>query len=433
MQTAELVAPGAVARGERAVESWPRLDGATRLRLVALSEQPRGDELLIGDPKRGEFVVLPAIAGVILDAIRVGKPLAEVESEASEAAGGELDVLDFAQALVELGFVSHVDDRWLGVDSPRMLNGGDLGPTLTALGRRLFSGVAWIVYVVLAVACAAILILEPDFRPSSRSLFFLHDPLASVALIVAINGVLVALHEGSHWLGARVAGAPARITLGRRFYLLVAETDLTSLLAVARRRRFGPLLAGLAFEVVMLTLLLLAQIMARHGIWHPPQTLARLIGALILLRLTGIAFQFLVFLRTDLYAVLVIGLDCVALTRTTQLTLRRLLGRLTPQQTRELAAADRRDLQVARYYRWLYLLGLTVAAWYLVTYAIPWTVTITSWILTSLANAAPDHWRFWESVVFAPLALGPLVLPVIMILREILHRPRPAGHSVTAD
>jgi hypothetical protein len=111
----------------------------------------------------------PVDTGVILDAIRVGKPLAEVESEASEAAGREVDVLDFAQALVELGFVSHVDDRRLGVDSPRMLNTGDLGPRLGALGRRLFSGVAWIVYVLLAVACAAILILSGEDEGQGRA------------------------------------------------------------------------------------------------------------------------------------------------------------------------------------------------------------------------------------------------------------------------
>jgi hypothetical protein len=398
------------------------LSGGTKLRLVPLAITPRGDELMVGDPASGEFVVLPAIARVILDAIGEERPLAEVAAAAQEAAGEPVDVDDFAAVLIDLGFVSHVDDHPLAADGPRMHDGRAIGRHVAELARPLFSIPAWTLYTALGAACAGVLLLEPGYRPHARSLFFLHDPLASVALLFVINSVLVTLHESAHWLAARVEGAAARITIGRRLYILVAETDLTSLLALPRRRRFGALLAGIAFEVVMLSVLLTALICARHGLWHPPALVARLILALMLLRMTGIAFQFMVFLRTDLYAVLVIGLDCVQLTRTTQLALKRTLRRLRPHEATELAEADPRDLQVARYYRWLYVGGLACAGWYLATYSIPWASTLVRWITARLAHATPTQVGFWESLAFAVLALGPLLAPALMLAREQIVR-----------
>ena len=222
------------------------LDGAARLRLVALSARPRGDELMVGNAASGDFVVLPAIAGVVLDGIAGGEPLTRVAELARAATGEDVGVLEFAHALIELGFVTHINDQPLQTDLIRLRDGGRLGEQLAAHARPLFSRTAWIVYATLAVACAVLLLLDPRYRPHSSSLFFTRDPLASLAVLSVAAAVLTAVHEGAHWLAARVEGVPARITLGRRLYFLVAQTDLTSLLALPPRRRFGALLAGLA-------------------------------------------------------------------------------------------------------------------------------------------------------------------------------------------
>jgi putative peptide zinc metalloprotease protein len=123
----------------------PRLDQASRLRLVSLSVRPRGDELLVGDALTGEFVVLPPIAGVVLDQLGAGVSLAQVSARTREAAGEDVDVLDFAATLIDLGFVTHVDDRPLPEGRSRLHDGGRCGERLATLGRPLFSRTAWVV------------------------------------------------------------------------------------------------------------------------------------------------------------------------------------------------------------------------------------------------------------------------------------------------
>jgi hypothetical protein len=69
--------------------------------------------------------------------------------------------------------------------------------------------------------------------------------------------------------------------------------------------------------------------------------MARALGTLVLLVSTGLAFQFFILLRTDLYAVLTIGLGCLNLTRVNQLLIERTIRALTANETKELEEAHR--------------------------------------------------------------------------------------------
>jgi hypothetical protein len=137
-----------------------------------------------------------------------------------------------------------------------------------------------------------------------------------------------------------VQGLPARITINRRLYLLVYETDLSALWGLAPIKRLPALLAGLAFDTLVLTGLLGALLTARHDWWAPADVLERLLSALVLVMATKIAAQFFLFLRTDVYAVLVVLLGCLNLSRVTHLLLMRRFRSLTAAEAKELEEAD---------------------------------------------------------------------------------------------
>jgi hypothetical protein len=224
--------------------------------------------------------------------------------------------------------------------------------------------------------------------------------------------ISMAGHEVAHWLAARAEGVPARFSIGRRLYFLVFETDLSQLWGLPRRRRFGPLLAGLAYDTVLLSALLAVALISGDGL------VDRAAAALVAVETSGILFQFLVFLRTDLYAVLVMLLGCRELWRVNTLELRRMFGRLTEQQAAELARAHPRDLRVAGWFRWLSVAGLAAAAGYFVVFFVPALWTLLGWIAESLSAAAPTSGRFWQSVVFAVLALVPVALLIGVAVRD---------------
>ena len=300
-------------------ELAPPLTAATRLRLRELRIVPEGDDFLVGDPARGEFVAVPEVAVTVISLLRDGYTLGETAARVQEQTGEQVDVADFAATLVELGFVAATDGVPVDATGPELADGGRLGAAAARVARPLYSAPAFAVYGLLFAGCVLALTAVPALRPRVTQLFFLPNPVLSVALLTAVGMPLAMTHELAHWLGARVNGAGARITVSRRYYMMVLQTDLSALWGVPRRQRFGPLLAGIAWDTVRLAALIALRAAALARWWNPGALGGRLIAALIVTHVLAISWQFFVFLRTDVYAVLAVGLGCLNLTRISRL------------------------------------------------------------------------------------------------------------------
>jgi putative peptide zinc metalloprotease protein len=398
---------------------------STRLTLRSLSISPHGQEFLVGDPAGGDFVAVPEIAITIIHALRDGCSLGQAAEIARERAGEDVDTIDFAHTLIELGFVANVDQHALPDTRDRRLDGGRVGEWLARQAAPLFTRWAWALYGGLFLACVALISAYPRCRPRGSDLLFLHNPLESVGWMFVAGMLLGSVHEGMHWLAARVEGIPVRITISRRLYLLVLQTDLTGIWALPRLRRVGPVMAGMAFDTVLLSLLLALRLATNSDPSDSSHPLTRLIIALGAGTLIRIAFQFFIFLRTDLYAVVVTWFGCLNLTRVTHLLLKQGFRQLTSSDRQELQQSSARDLAVARWYRWLYLAGIAAAAWFFIDFFAPNLVTITRWIIENLHGRSPTRFSFWTGVLFGLLSLAPIPLTVLVLIRERARRPRP--------
>ncbi len=402
----------------------PPLAAQSRVELRALSIRQEGESFLVGDIARGEFIEVPAIAVTLIEALQDGSTLAEVTSLAQARAGADVDVTDFVQTLRDLGFVRKIDGVPLSGGGPELTDGGRIGAVAARLARPLYSAPAWALYGALFVGCLVLMTAEPWFRPHYGQLFFLSNPVLSIALLIVIATPIMTLHELAHWLGARVEGIPARVTVSRRYYLAVLQTDLSGLWALPRRRRFGPLLAGLACDTVVIAVFLAARAAQFEGWWHPQPTVARLLATLVLWQALVISLQFILFLRTDLYAVLITGLGCTDLSHVSRLLLTRRYRRLSETEERELAAANPRDRSVARWYSWVQLTGAVIALFYFVAFFAPATIRLIRWLVDGLTRSSPGTPGFWAVFVSGCVALLPVAIPPVTYLRGLRRRPR---------
>jgi hypothetical protein len=397
------------------------------LAVRALTVVPEGDEFLVGDPESSVYVVLPAVGVRVLELLRSRRTLADASAEAKREVGYDVDVLDFAQSLLELGFASRTDpDRT--EDDEGAMRSSHMPPRWL---RYAFSGVAWIVYTAVALVVIGLLASRPALFPRVSDLFFLDTPARSLAALTVIIYVLAAAHEGCHWLAARAEGVDAQITVSRRLYFLVLEIDLTGLWSLPRRRRYGPLLAGMAFDALLLFPVLLARFGDGAGWWRVGDSAARLLAALTFVQVAALMSQFWIFVRTDVYAVLITATGCVNLFRVNQLMVRRALRIMTIEQERELRDAHERDRVVARWYRWIYLGGLGAATWFFLVYFAPATIKLTTWIVASVAHAGVGSEQFWEALVFGGLIFSPRLITFVVALRD-LRRWRERRHTARA-
>ena len=378
--------------------------GDTRVALRPLSLVEDGGDVVVGDPATGSFVAIPAIGGVVIRALQAGAPLAEAAAEAEQHAGEPVDVAAFVAALRELGFL---DDgsraepaRTAPVQQRRWLAG-----VPQRWAARLFGRIAWSCYAAALVFCVACFALRPSLWPHPAEVGR-DGVVLTLALLLTL--LLSGVHEGWHWLAARALGLPVRFGVDRRLFFLVFETDLSLLWTVPRRQRYGPQLAGLAIDSVVLAGLLGMQLSAAAGRLPLAGSTARLVAAVAYLKVGTMLWQCLVFLRTDLYGVLVTATGCRNLWAVKSLQLRQAFGRLTADQAAELAAADPRDVHIGRWFRWLYLAGFLGTAGYLGYFLLPAVVSAMRWSSDGL-SAGPAHAEFWATAAASALLYLPLL------------------------
>jgi hypothetical protein len=363
-------------------------------------------------------------------ALQAGDSIAEAAAVATAHAGQEVDVLDFAETLIECGLVVAIDGQ--PIDGQAVVPGATprspswLAGLLPALTRPFFSAPAWTLYGLVFVACATLFVARPQLWPRYEDAFFYPDPAVCLVAVTLATTLLTASHELCHWLAARAAGVEARFGVSRRAFFPVFETDLSQLWAVPRGRRYSAFLAGMAFDTLVLATSLGLRFLWATGLIDLPPLLGRFLGALVLVQVVGLGWQALVFLRTDLYAVLITALGCFNLTRLTTLSLKRKVRRLRPAEAAELRTAHPRDAQVVRWFAWLYLAGLLGLLYVFINFFLPGTVVVAGWMFGSLRGAPLGSTAFWEASTIGGIAAAQAVLPLAIFVWQRRRAPRGA-------
>lgn len=401
------------------------IDGQDALQRLVIGHD--GDGSVLGRPDLGVYVAVPEAGAALIEALQSGATVEQATARASEVAGTAVDGADFLAGLTAAGLL---DDSGGSADTPAAPKQGRQirwveGVSPRTAGR-LFGRWAWSFYALAAATAATVLVGWPGLRPSFEHAWWLTDPIASMLLLYPIGLVLAALHEGWHWLAGRAVGVPAIFRVSYRGAYLVFETDLTQIVGIPRRRRYGPFLAGMAIDCVVMAIALVLRLANRYEVVALPGLVDRLLAAIVLLKFVGVVWQFAaIFMRSDMYAVLANALRCHDLYRATWLTTKDRLRPLTVAESAELADMTERDRGVARYFGLFYLAGMVAVSWMLLHFTIPFVIGVLVWVGGSLTHPDLGSWTFWSSLAAAVLVVGQRLAPPLLALRE--RRLRRAG------
>ncbi|MET9729365.1 hypothetical protein ABZZ79_01490 [Streptomyces sp. NPDC006458] len=365
----------------------------SRVRLHELAARADGSEWIVGRMATGRFVALPAVGKRALELLGEGLGSDEAARRLLAETGQDLDVADFVDALVELGFVAEVDGRPVPEpDPPR--------PTLARLRpRHVRFTLSPVLPVLVGLLVAAALLARPDVALGYRTLLWSGHGSAVVAFGAAAGWALLLLHECAHLVTARATGVPARIRLGTRLQFLVMQTDISGIELAPRRHRLTAYLAGIATNLAVAAAAALAA-GALHGTPH------RLLAALTVLALLPLPFQLMVFLRTDVYFVLQDLLRCRDLhgdgRAYARHAARRLLGRTGADPSLGLPAHERRAVRV---YAVVLVVGTALCLAFLATVTLPADITLLARAADALVRPDASTAQRLDAAAVA-LALG---------------------------
>jgi hypothetical protein len=379
------------------------------LEFHSLTFVPEGDDVLVGRPGTDAYAVLPADGAELLRRMAGGAAPSDAAAWYERVHGQSLDIDDFVASVAELGFV-RADGEPAAAEAPPV--------GLQRLAQALFSWPALTLYAAVIGAWVLTAARHPELAPHARQVFFTRSAVLVQLLIVFGQMPWLFLHESAHVLAARRLGLPSELGFGTRLYFLVFETRIPSLLSVPRRRRYLVFVAGMLLDLLAISVLGLIGWGLRDapGAWHVAGTLALAMAFPIV---TRFAYQFLLFLQTDVYFVVATALGCYDLHTATRTLVAnriwRVLGR--PERVRPAEDWTEHDLRVARWYAPLFAVGVGVmlAVWILAL--IPVMVGLVRMAAAALA-VGPANARFWDAALFIAINAAQLGFFAYVSLRN---------------
>ncbi|QUQ71110.1 hypothetical protein [Kutzneria sp. CA-103260] len=377
------------------------------LDLYDLTILPEHDEFLVGRPETDDFVVLPADGVALLRRLQDGEEPAAAADWYRLTYGESVDIDDFVDTLRELGFVrTGGETEAVRAEVP-----------LRRLGRWAFSPLAWILYAAVVAAAVASVVAQPRLLPRPESVFF-SDSLVLVQVVLAIGQLPgIFLHESLHVLAGRRLGLPTRLGVGRRLVYFVFETTLVGLHGVPRRQRYLPFLAGMVGDLLFTSVLTL--IAAADSSW-----VGRLALALAYSTLLRLAWQFYLFLRTDLYFVFVTALECTDLHGATRALLRNRFSRLLGRTAAPVDESQwtERDRATARWYAPFMLAGYVCVIAVTLFGVIPVFTVFAQRLIGRMGHGLVIDGAFWDAAVSLALVLLQIGLLITVSIRDRRRR-----------
>jgi len=352
--------------------------------------------------------VLPADGAALLRQLQEGMSPRQGKLWYAERYGEDVDIDEFLTVLDELDLLVK-DGETTTADQPVRWQ---------RLGRAMFSPVAWFCYAALIGGAIAACVLWPQAVPRYQNLFFTQYLVVLELGIFLGQMPLILIHEAFHALAGRRLGLRSSLHVGRRLYFVVFETALDGLVVVPRRRRYLPILAGMLADTLIFSILTLVAVALRQPDGTEPLA-GRLLLALAFATLLRLAWQLYVFLRTDVYYLVVTVLGCIDLHTTAHEMLRNRLNRLLGRRAKLVDEAKwhPRDRAVARWYSWLMVGGYGFLIVVGVIGMIPAVVRMAGIIIDRFHGVQPAT-SVADTTVFLGLNVAQLVIAGVLAIRS---------------
>lgn len=353
----------------------------TKLTLYPLNIQLDQKNYIVEDVASGEFYEMPQICIDAIQLMEKGLSLGEIEEKLKTTyQEEEVDILDFANQLIELDLVKEIDgeiihknrhiekkERFLWI-SPKV-------------GQFFFNRFMLNGYGVLLILNVFLFIFQPHLFPSYKDFFVFDVMNLNILVWLMITFCTVIIHEFGHVLAARAYDLPTKMGIGHRLFFVVFETDLSKAWSLRKNQRYVLYLAGMCFDQVILFCVLIAQL------FFPNEKILAVIVLDIFIRTL---FQFCFYMKTDLYYVVENWSGCYNLMENGKQWLSKWLPIMKQVEKTEIFKEEEKMVKL---YALFYITGVTITCTLFIFYYIPQ-------IIFTLKKTIPHLFLFNNSIYF---------------------------------
>jgi putative peptide zinc metalloprotease protein len=387
--------------------------------VIPLSVQKEENFYVVGNTDLGDFYQFPEQGVRILQMLRSGDTAATIKSRLAADDPETIDVDGFLSQLTDIEFIypqsrrKIVQDRLqiAAKDSRRTLN---VDPRLA---RAIFSVPSLVCYLAVVLYASLDAIENPQLRVNVNAFYIESNKTPLLFVLIALSMIHTVMHELGHMLAAAREGIKSKYGISNRLWNIVAESDLTGILTLPKSKRYLPMLAGLLVDILVVSLLtILLDALLRHGVG--PFTI-QVVQVLVLEILITMAWQFNVFVKTDIYFVICNYFSYPDLDRDARTYLRDILNRTSFGRLGHRAAPKVfRYLTVLRAFSVIWLLGRILSLCILFGVFLP---TMWQYLLAAsrlLSGPPASVWMACDTILYVTTTLTMLGAGMYMWLKN---------------
>lgn len=362
-------------------ESTPPITATSQVKLYPYLCRHEGDDYIVGRPELSVFMSIPPLGVDAMRLLNQGLPIEEVSRRLQEDETPP-DIVDFVQTLLDYGLVAEIDGQPIGVTVEeeeqhqgvqvfRRLRGEHVG--------WLFSSPALLVYAIMLLVTTLLLVRSPQYLPTSDDFFVLPWYAPTAVVVIATAWALIFVHELGHLFAARTMGVDGRLSLGRRLDRLVAQCHVSNIWQLPRRQRLIVYSAGM---IVNLWFFFLALVLLSWAGPALPPLVVHLLKLILVLEWYGTGWQFLFYMKTDVYFIVADLFRARNLMEDAGVYLRQALSRMLPwlppwSESHDLSHIPPRERRFIQVYAVFYVLGVGIAMALFLGYLLPFAMKMT--------------------------------------------------------
>jgi putative peptide zinc metalloprotease protein len=365
------------------------------LLLVPIEVRKDKKHYIVEDKFSGDFYEMSEVCIDAIHLIQYGEQLGEIEQQLKEKfPQEEVDLLGFATQLLELNLIESIDGVKVG---NKQINKEKLGFMWISpkQGKFFFNKVAYIFYFALFVINIVLIKEHPSLFPHYKDIFVFDYMFLNIILWMILTFVLVLFHEIGHVLAMRAHNLPTKLEVGHRLFLVVFETDTSSVWKLPSKKRNVLFLAGICFDTFILSFVLIMQLFleSTSGIF------LSIMKVIILDTFTRIVYQFCVYMKTDLYYVIENVSGCYNLMENAQRLLRKWLPfKKSMIKSEEVMFESER--KTVFLYSIFYFVGIFLTISLYVIFYIPQLLFAWKDVILKFVNK-PTTIDFWDASLFS--------------------------------
>ncbi|PEQ84739.1 hypothetical protein CN481_22505 [Bacillus sp. AFS006103] len=365
----------------------------SNLTLVPIKIRKEKKHFIVENINSGEFFEMPKVCIDAIDLINNGESLEIVEQQLRVKYPKEkVDLIDFAEQLLELNLIAEIDGVRVVTKVKIKENLGFVGIS-PKMGKFFFNKVALLFYVALFMLNLFLLLSHPSLFPHYKDLFVFDYMVLNIPTWIILTFCTVLIHEFGHILAMRAQNLPTKLEVGHRLFLVVLETDMSSVWKLPSKDRNVLFMAGICFDTVILSIALISQLIVPNG----SGIFLSIMNIIVLDTFIRMIYQLCIYMKTDLYYVFENVSGCYNLMENAQQAIKEKISFLKVPSIKEVTFEGER--RIVNLYSVFYALGVALTVSLYTFFYIPQLLFAWKKILPGFSEG-PTSLPFWDAILF---------------------------------